>query len=83
MLADANLDAVKTNMSTAQAKIFNREEQSRPRRKLGQSVNCLYSIASQLDPRKLSKQSSIPLSRSTQILKKAQRAQKEGMGGSG
>lgn len=48
MLADANLDAIKTNMSTAQAKIFNREKQSRLKRKLGQSVNCLYSIASQL-----------------------------------
>lgn len=46
MPADANLVVIKTNMSTAQAKIFNREEQSGQKCRLGQSVNYLYNIAS-------------------------------------
>lgn len=84
-LADANLDVIKTNMSTAQAKTFNREEQSRQKCKVGQSVNYLYNIASHLSLH-ITKPSSCrtqedragdhagtPLSRGTLILEKAQK----------
>lgn len=84
-LADANLEVIKTNMSTAQAKTFNREEQSRQKCKVRQSVNYLYNIASHLSLH-ITKPSSCrtqkdgagahagtPLSHGTLILEKAQK----------